>query len=81
MGRPCIATGELDFTFVGTFEIIQMDSGSIVFVGAPSFAWTGDVEPNGDFIVFRFGGTSNTGPCTFDVRDTLEGNFFTGVIR
>ena len=75
-----IATVELDFTFVGTFEIIQMDSGSIVFVGAPGFAWTGDVDSNGDFVVFRSGGMGNTGSCLFDIRDTLEGNFFTGVI-
>ena len=72
-------------TFVGTFEVTQVGS-SIAFFGLPGYVWDGEVEPNGDFVVFRLENprtepTGSGGFCTFQRRDTFEGNFLTGDIH
>jgi len=57
----------------------------ITLIGNPGFTWTGNVEPNGDFDLFRLEAkremdTGVGGICLHQRWDVFEGNFFSGVV-
>jgi len=70
--------GDLPITLGGTFIVSQNGATLTVLVG--TIAFTGDVEPNGDFFIASSIETSTIGSCTIGIISGFAGNFLDGTV-